>query len=159
MFPYFMLARDRRPTFAFLIVSITSLIILPRRIADLLENNVRKIIMAFDGVNCKEDLDYLNFRVKNLLNVVLRCNELYEVDAGLIAKIQQAAALTEKSFEESSIPGYQAPKQRNGEKGRPAYIINKSKLEYYLENNFSISLIAKTALVINSCIFVISVNF
>ncbi len=89
---------------------------LPRRIADLLEKNVRKIIMAFDGVNCKEDLDYLNFRVKNLLNVVLRCNELYEVDAGLIAKIQQAAALTEKSFEESSIPGYQAPKQRNGKK-------------------------------------------
>eukprot|EP00794_Sanderia_malayensis_P001283 gene1283-1415_t len=117
------------------------------RVWVLLQEATGKIVRAFDQVNCKEHLDYINFRVKNLLNLVLRCSEFHEIDRTVIDMIQNVSNLTEKLCYDPATIGYKSPVRRDGQMGRPAFVIQKQQLEYYLESSFPVPLIANMLLV------------
>ena len=128
---------------------------MPVTISENLKQSLQKLVRDFScsHLNSTDDgIDYLHFRVEHLLDLVLRCNEVYDVNNSTILLIKQAAILTRNSSFEESSTGYKAPKGKHCHRGRPSYIITKAQLEYYLENNFSIPMIANMICVSKSTV-------
>ena len=85
-----------------------------------------------------QNLDYFHFRLDNLLNLILRCKEMYNIDDTLVTAIKSAVSVCDGYVENSSGSGYFAPKISSSARGRSKYLLTKPQLEYYLENGFSI---------------------
>lgn len=88
------------------------------------------------------DMDYFRFRVENVLNLVMRCNQIYNLDVGLIHALQKAARISRR-FDEEISSGYKAPLIQTDKRGRPSYDITRSQLLFYIENGFTVCSIAK----------------
>ncbi len=118
-------------------------VMIPERLVVHFKEVIERIMNTLEQIHCREDLDYVNFKVKDLLNLLLRCNELFTVDGSILEMIGEVVQLTERPFQEVTECGYKAPKKKSGCKGRPYFLIYRGQLEFCLENNFSVPAIAK----------------
>ena len=57
-----------------------------------------------------QNLEYFHFRLDNLLNLILRCKEMYKVYDTLETAIKNAVSVCDDYVENSSGSGYFAPK-------------------------------------------------
>ena len=83
----------------------------------------------------RKDVDNSNLRLEHLLQILLKCNELYSVDPTLIDVIRSACAAYK--IPDRSL-SYAAPKSEFDRRGRPSFMITKPQLELYLKYKFSI---------------------
>lgn len=98
------------------------------------------------------DIDHLQSRVQNVLDLVLRCSELYYVNSVSIRFLKQANAVLLLNIESSSTSCYTLPTTKTGKKGRPSFTITKTQLEMYLENGFTLPDISKMICVSTSTV-------
>eukprot|EP00794_Sanderia_malayensis_P002134 gene2134-2422_t len=124
----------------------------PLQISVQLRKIVDKLLIDLSQNIDNGNVDYLHFRIDNLLHFVMKCNELYNIDNQVMLLAQKAAKLIKKTTEFAGHDGYQSPKLKSGCRGRPSFILTKPQLEFYLEHNFSVPTISKILSVSESTI-------
>eukprot|EP00112_Aurelia_sp_Birch-Aquarium-sp1_P015218 Seg3354.3 transcript_id=Seg3354.3/GoldUCD/mRNA.D3Y31 product="hypothetical protein" protein_id=Seg3354.3/GoldUCD/D3Y31 len=127
---------------------------LPDNIKTHIKNTIQKIIHDVSSQHAMNlNRDYMNFRIDNLLNLVLRCNELFEMDQEFMVCVKNASIVFNRSCTKEAVDSsYVSPQKKLDQRGRPAFIITKDQLEFYLENNVCVRDIAKMLSVSQSTI-------
>ncbi len=106
-----------------------------------IENRIRGILLTLISrleQPClkKDDLDSIQFQLDNLHEIVVKANDLYDLNPiviDLIGKAKHCIHIVNEDINE----GYLSPLILTGIRGRPAFNIPKCQLEFYLSHGFS----------------------
>ena len=115
-------------------------------IATQLVNIINKVKReASQPILNEQDIDYFQYRMDSLMQLLSKCNELFIFDQRVLELVEVAhkTILKDSCRYPSSFSSYTAPKSVYGQRARPSFKITKAQLELYLQHNFSVPKIAR----------------